>query len=261
MAGGYICITGASSGLGSHFACQMAEKGHQLILTGRNLAALKAVQARCLSLGARACHYFQADLADLKQMTALIDYCQSQGQLAGLVHCAASARFESALKHTKAETSASLDLNLKHAILLTLEFAQVLLVQGQGGQIMLVSSVAALAQTPDRTLYATSKAGLHAFANGLRFDLAPYDIQVSSVLAGPISGTPFIEKAGQTGLNETFAIPVDRLARQMVQTWHKRQACLIAPAYYRLPIIAWALFPNLMPRASQWAFNHFNLRS
>ena len=42
-----VWITGASSGLGAELAKQLSREGARLVLTGRNAAALEAVQQQC----------------------------------------------------------------------------------------------------------------------------------------------------------------------------------------------------------------------
>lgn len=47
MPGAVVLITGASSGLGRQLALKYAAKGAQLMLTGRNIEALKEVVEEC----------------------------------------------------------------------------------------------------------------------------------------------------------------------------------------------------------------------
>lgn len=47
FAGKIWWITGASSGIGATLAESLAQRGAKLILSGRNVAALKDVAARC----------------------------------------------------------------------------------------------------------------------------------------------------------------------------------------------------------------------
>ncbi|MFN3455586.1 MAG: SDR family NAD(P)-dependent oxidoreductase, partial [Pseudobdellovibrio sp.] len=67
----YTLISGASSGIGEQTAYLLAEKSENLILIARRTRKLKAIQKKCLSLGALSVEIFQCDLtrvSDIKKL-------------------------------------------------------------------------------------------------------------------------------------------------------------------------------------------------
>ena len=49
-----VLITGGGSGIGEAMAYQYAKKGCDVILTGRRLETLEAVQKKCIAIGVNA---------------------------------------------------------------------------------------------------------------------------------------------------------------------------------------------------------------
>jgi short-subunit dehydrogenase len=81
--GSTALVTGASSGIGEQFACQLAEKGFELLLTARREAALRALQQKLESEYGIHAAYVVCDLSDLEQVDALIE--RAQAMAVGLV--------------------------------------------------------------------------------------------------------------------------------------------------------------------------------
>ena len=73
-----ILITGATDGIGQQTALDLAEKGHEIILHGRNNSrgheTLKAIQNQTRN---SKLHYFNADLTDFSEISKLADTIKS----------------------------------------------------------------------------------------------------------------------------------------------------------------------------------------
>ena len=75
-----IIITGATSGIGFQTALQLAQMGHQVIITGRSEKnALSAVEQIKQESGNQQVSYILSDLSTIKGMEALIDGIKSSG--------------------------------------------------------------------------------------------------------------------------------------------------------------------------------------
>ena len=75
---GHALITGASSGIGSEFARQLAAKGVNLVLASRNLEKLEALAAELESCSGIQAVAVKADLSVPGSAAKLIDECDRQ---------------------------------------------------------------------------------------------------------------------------------------------------------------------------------------
>ncbi|MFY0641714.1 MAG: SDR family NAD(P)-dependent oxidoreductase [Bermanella sp.] len=73
-----ILLTGATDGIGLLTAKKLVSLGHDVLIHGRNLEKLKAVEEDLKSLEAGSVESFQADLSDFKDIKKLINEITSQ---------------------------------------------------------------------------------------------------------------------------------------------------------------------------------------
>lgn len=66
-----VLLTGATAGIGRYCALQLAQQGHRLILTGRNVDKLVAVADQAQAEGARAVETFECDFSSLDAVRRL----------------------------------------------------------------------------------------------------------------------------------------------------------------------------------------------
>jgi short-subunit dehydrogenase len=65
------------------------------------------------------------------------------------------------------------------------------------GRVLVTASIAATAPGPYHATYAASKAFVHSFAEGIRYELKDSGVTVTSLMPGP-TDTDFFERAGMT---------------------------------------------------------------
>ena len=180
---GRVCvITGATSGIGRALAGAFAEAGAHVWAIGRSRARLDALAAELAGSAER----ISPVLADLEQDEGVA--VATERILAGgdridvLVHSAGAIW----LGHLESAPAAELErlyrVNLRAPYLLTQ--ALVPAVKRARGQIVFINSNAALKASADHTLYAVTKRGLRAFADGLRDEVNADGVRVLSVYAG-----------------------------------------------------------------------------
>jgi short-subunit dehydrogenase len=181
-----IAITGASRGLGAAIARGYAQPGTQLYLAGRSTDALEAVAASCRQTGAEA-DTATFDVAEPKAARDWVARCTSANPLdllfvnAGLF----DGRRERDLLEAPEVVQALLRTNLEGAIHVAAAGAATMRAAGHG-RIVLVTSLAALHPLADAAAYSASKAGLQAYGEALREQLAPHGVGVSLVLPGHV---------------------------------------------------------------------------
>lgn len=202
-----VLVTGASSGLGQHFAKVLAAEGAQLILAARRLDRLQAfadtlqcvVPPLCLAL----------DVTDATSRAALVERIES---LDVLINNAGIVRESPATEHSTADWDAVFDTNLKGMFFL----AQSLLprLQTQGGSIINVASILGLRQAGGIVSYTVSKAGVIQLSKTLALEWARYGVRVNALAPGYIE-TEFNADFWQTDAGKALIkrIPQRRLGQ------------------------------------------------
>jgi short-subunit dehydrogenase len=175
-------ITGASSGIGEGLARALAARGADLVLSGRNVAALEAVARDCPQA-----LVLPFEATDFDRVPALVERAWSwKGRVHGLVNNAGISQRSLAVDTAFAVYQRMIAVDLLAPIALT----QALLprmVQAGGGRIVAMSSVAGIVGAPLRSAYSAAKHGLIGYHDAVRAENEHLGIQVH-VLAPDRSG-------------------------------------------------------------------------
>lgn len=202
-----VLVTGASSGLGQHFAKVLAAQGAQLILAARRLDRLQAFADTLECSVAPICLSF--DVTDAASRTALVEQIDT---LDVLINNAGIVRESPAAKHSQDDWDAVLDTNLKGMFFL----AQALLpaLQTTGGGIINVASILGLRQAGGIVSYTVSKAGVIQLSKTLALEWARYGVRVNALAPGYIE-TEFNSEFWQTDAGKALIkrIPQRRLGQ------------------------------------------------
>lgn len=169
-------ITGGGTGIGRGIALALARRGAHLVLVGRRPTPLLATAAEVAGLGVRALP-IPLDITDAAARADLLPAVRAElGGLDILVHNAGGLAGGPLAERTAAEIDRVLQTNLTAAIDLT-RLAQADVVRRRGA-LVFVGSAMAFVPMPHATLYAASKAGLHGFAQAIRYELEPAGVRV-----------------------------------------------------------------------------------
>ena len=200
-------VTGATLGIGRAVCELFAQKGIDLIASGRNQQQLEVLK-KSLD-GQVSVQILPADLAqpqDRKQLLSIV-----HERVPNLViNSAGLGLYGEALTHTTEEQAAILEVNGRAVLELTLEAARTLISAGQKGVILNVSSAAAFHIFPWMAVYAASKAFVSQFSQAIDFEVKPYGIRILTLCPGMVA-TSFQERAGGK--------------------WDSRQRGVMQPAY------------------------------
>ena len=177
-------ITGATSGFGRATARRFAQAGWSLVLSGRRLERLQALQDELASQVA--VHIAALDVRDaqaVQQMVAALpegfQCIHSLINNAGLALAPEPAQ-NVALQdwHTMIDTNITGLVNVTHAVL------PKLLETGQGASIVNIGSVAGEWPYPGGHVYGASKAFVKQFSFNLRCDLIATGVRVTDIAPG-----------------------------------------------------------------------------
>ena len=194
LTGRTALVTGASSGLGRHFASVLSRAGAAVALAARRVDKLEEVAASIRSEGARAVTV-RLDAGDAASVRAAV--AQAGEQLGGLdilVNNAGTTVSRPLLELTEADWDSVVDVNLKGCFLVAQEAARAMVQGGKGGSIVNVASILGLRVAAQLAPYVASKAGLVRLSQALALELSRHRIRVNALCPGYI----------ETDINQAF---------------------------------------------------------
>jgi NAD(P)-dependent dehydrogenase (short-subunit alcohol dehydrogenase family) len=184
LAGRAAIVTGASAGLGRHFAGVLARAGAAVALLARRERELAEAAAEISAAGGRAVA-IACDVADYAGVRrAFADAEARIGPLNILVNNAGIAVSKPLLEHDEADWDRVLDTNLKGAWLMSREAASLWLGARRAGRIVNIASLLALRTIRNVPAYAAAKAGLVHLTHTLAMELGRFDITVNAIAPG-----------------------------------------------------------------------------
>jgi len=184
LAGRTALVTGASSGLGRHFAGVLARAGAAVVLLARRSERLEAAAAEISAAGGSAAA-LACDVTDYKSVRQAVDAAASRhGPIDILVNNAGIAVSKPLFEHTEADWDSVLDTNLKGAWLMAREAAARMIVRKSGGRIVNIASLLGLRTARNLPSYAAAKAGLIHLTHTLAAEFARHGITVNAIAPG-----------------------------------------------------------------------------
>lgn len=183
LSGQVALVTGASRGLGQHFARALAGAGADLILTSRNDGDLAPFVAEIESLGRRA---YPVAL-DVRQQASIIRMAEQVSaafpQVHILVNNAGCNVRKPALDVTWDDWNLVLDTNLRGSFFVAQAIARGM-VQHRYGRIINIGSVTSVFGYAGLTPYGASRGGIRQLTMSLADDWGPHGITVNCLAPG-----------------------------------------------------------------------------
>lgn len=177
-AGKRVCITGASSGIGLEMARLLASAGVQVLAAARRADRLAALADEFPTV--------ETETVDLEKHDELAEFAaRAWDRLGGidvLINNAGFSQRAAFLETDPATIDRLINVNVLGTVRLTQAVARRMKAAG-GGQIGVVTSVAARLASKGRCGYSAAKAALHRFFDVARMEFASHGIAVS--LAAP----------------------------------------------------------------------------
>ena len=184
-----IIVTGGAGGLGSEICRGFAARGAAVAVADVNEEAASEVAGTISSDGSAAIGV-QVEVTDENSVVSAVSTVVNElGRVDYLVHCAGTNIKSPVLDMSLDQWNLSLEAHLTGAFLFCREAGRQMVKQGDGGSVVLMSSVTAMSPVPERGAYGPAKAALVNFAGQLGLEWAQYGINVNAVCPG-VAETP-----------------------------------------------------------------------
>lgn len=207
-------LTGATGGIGRAIAAELVHRCRWLILVGRNLAALQAMQAE---LGAHAIHIVHGDLLQEETLSKIETLARGLGGINLLVNNAGASEFHAFESQRNEQIAQLLQTNLLAPMLLSRQLIPLLRTSPRA-QIVNIGSVFGSIGFPGFAAYCASKSGLRGFSQALRRELLDSRIEVR-YFAPRATATP-INSAAVQAMNMELKTAEDSPAHVARQLMH-----------------------------------------
>lgn len=181
--GRVVLVTGASSGLGTHFAQLLASVGARVAVAARRADKLQSVVDSITAQGGQA-RALSLDVANAQSVRACFDALSNWGAPDVVINNAGVTVTRPLLEQTEQDYDQVLDTNLKGCWLVATEAARRMVAAGQGGSIVNVASILGERVTGGVAPYAISKAGVVQATKAMALELARHRIRVNALLPG-----------------------------------------------------------------------------
>jgi len=213
LAGRNVFITGASSGLGEHFAFVSAKAGAKVIVGARRLDRLQSLESSLRKTGAPATLAVSLDVTEESSIRAALAKANDMfGPLDVVVNNAGVTSTKAALDQSSDDFDQVMDTNLRGVWLVATEAARQWVGLKHGGSIINVASILGTRVAGAVAPYAISKAGVIQMTKALALEWARYDIRVNALAPGyvatPLNDDFFRTEQGQTLIRR---IPMRRI--------------------------------------------------
>jgi len=188
LSGTIALVTGASGGLGRHFAGVLAKAGATVAVGARRMDEIAVTVAEIEALSGAAggkAIGVSLDVTDTGSVTDAFDSITEQaGPVTLLINNAGIAAGGLALDLSEGDWDRVMDTNLKGAWTVAQEASRRMVAAERGGVIVNIASILGLRVTKGVIPYAVSKAGLVQMTKVLALELAVHDIRVNALAPG-----------------------------------------------------------------------------
>lgn len=242
--GKVVLITGASEGIGAACARAFARRGARLALTARSREKLERA-------GGPDALIVAGDLTEAAVRRQVVDATlERYGAIDVLVNNAGVGLYTPAWQSSLAAARQMFELNF-FALLELIQLAVPHMQKQHSGAIVNVSSIAGKAPFPWLTVYCASKYAVCALGDGLRMELQPHNIRVTTVCPGHVE-TGFGDHVLEGRLSERirrmhkFAVTAEECAEAILRGVERDARTVVVPRIGWLLIALERLLPSLL---------------
>jgi short-subunit dehydrogenase len=235
--GAVALVTGASSGIGWATALRLAELGARLILTGRDTERLAMLAT--MTGGTP----LATDLSEPGAVTRLARAAlDAAGRVDLLVNNAGEGHAGRFTAMSAEQVTRLVAVNLSAPIELTRVLLPGMVSRGTG-HVAFVTSIAGRTGVAGEAVYSAAKAGVDAFAESLRFELAGSGVRVGVLVPGVVRTAFFDRRGAAYQRQRPRPLPAARVADALVRSIVTERDESFTPSWLRLPVAIRAVAP------------------
>ncbi len=183
LSGKHVFLTGASSGLGRHFARTLASAGARVAMAARSVDKMSALADDIRAAGGL-CDVYALDVRDREAIRATVVVAEAVAPIDALVNNAGVARPRAPERLGDAEWDEVYETNLRGPWVLAQAVITARLADGRGCSIINIASVLGIRAIGHLAPYSAAKAGLINLGRDLCVDLAAKDIRINALAPG-----------------------------------------------------------------------------
>ncbi|MDH3637428.1 MAG: SDR family oxidoreductase [Gammaproteobacteria bacterium] len=177
-------VTGASSGLGAHFAAALSRAGARVILAARRIDKLRTIAARIHDAAGEA-YAVTMDVSERDSVEAAIDDAENRfSPVDILVNNAGIAVPQRFVEMSESTWRSVIDTDLSSVWRVSQVVANRMVARGVGGSIVNIASVLGLVVQSTQSNYASAKAGVIHLTKSLAVELWRHRIRVNAIAPG-----------------------------------------------------------------------------
>ncbi len=225
--GKWALLTGASAGIGTALARELAAGGTNLVLTARRRERLEELAASLATGGVRV-EIIAADLASPQAPRAIHDFIAAKNiPIELLINNAGFGGYGELHEQPAERLLDMVQVNCAAVVHLTRLFLPAM-VERRSGDILILASTASFQAVPYISTYAATKAFDLLFAEGLAEEVKPYGIRVCALCPGSTT-SEFHAVAGKAHLAaERKQESAEKVARTGLQALAAGKSCVIS---------------------------------
>lgn len=187
LTGRKALVTGASSGLGWHFAKALAEAGAHVVVAARRLERLQALADEIKADGGKATP-LAMDVTDAASVAnAFEEILEAGGPADIIVNNSGLSREDWLISMDEDDWDLVMETNLKGVWRVARAGANALMAAETTGSIINVASITGVRSSPMIGAYATSKAGVLHLTKAMAMELARFGVRVNAIAPGYFS--------------------------------------------------------------------------
>ena len=245
---GKALITGASAGIGSCFARQLAQKGFDLVLLARRGDRLQSLADKLEAECGIRCEILSTDLSEPDEIRKTADRIKQIDNLDILVNNAGFGTIGYFTEVPIEKTMRMFHLHMTACVLLTHAALQGMLKRKRGA-IINVASVAAFFLSPGNVMYNTTKNFIKTFSENIRLEISDADIRIQALCPG-LTQTEFhevgdFEKFDKSVIPSLLWMSADKVASISLKALGKNRKVVVIPGW-KNHVFAWILRHNSM---------------
>src|SRR3954469_7816158 len=210
LTGRVALVTGASSGLGAHFAQTLAENGAKLVLVARRVERLEALKEKIQAAGGQAIAV-AADVLDRAAMARAFDAAEKAfGTVTILINNAGITHADRVYEMPEETWRRVLGTNLDAVLYWAQEAARRMIAAKARGAIVNIASILGYGVSKGVAAYTVAKAGVIQLTRALALELSFKGVRVNAIAPGFVMTEINREYLATKGADMTRHIPMGR---------------------------------------------------